>query len=88
MKNIADGGGPAFPLKEPLSNDWQGMTLCDYFAGQALAGLSQFILAHSSQSYMEQASKQAKLPYDALLARIAYQLADAMMAERNKGGAA
>jgi hypothetical protein len=28
-------GGAAFPLKQPMSNDFQGMTLLDYFAAHA-----------------------------------------------------
>ena len=34
-----NNGGPAFPQKEPLSNDWHGMSLRDYFAAQALQGI-------------------------------------------------
>lgn len=35
-------GGPAFPVSIPGCGDngWHGMTLRDWFAGQALAGLS------------------------------------------------
>ena len=36
--NINDGG-PAFPLKEPLTSDCLGMSLRDYFATAALQGL-------------------------------------------------
>ena len=34
--NAANDGGPAFPMSE---GDWSGMSLRDWFAGQALAGL-------------------------------------------------
>jgi len=37
--NNTNTGGPAFPLKEPMSNDFQGMTLRDYFAAKAMQGL-------------------------------------------------
>jgi len=37
MSTINDGG-PAFPLKEPLSSDHEGMTLRDYFAAKAMQG--------------------------------------------------
>ena len=30
---------PAFPQKEPLTSDAQGMTLRDYFAAKALGGM-------------------------------------------------
>ena len=33
-----NNGGPAFPLKEPMSSDSEGMTLRDYFAAKALQG--------------------------------------------------
>jgi hypothetical protein len=59
---------PAFPTRyadDPLT---QGMTLRDWFAGQALAG----IMAQSSQ---------ALLTADA---RFCYEMADAMLAERAK----
>lgn len=69
-----DDGGPAFPefsnggiLGPTLQS---GMTLRDYFAGQALAG--------PMVSYEEHT-------FDAA-ARVAYALADAMIAERKKAG--
>jgi hypothetical protein len=36
----ADNGGPAFPNPAPLDDRYPGMTLRDYFAGQALAALA------------------------------------------------
>lgn len=33
-------GGPAFPLKEPLTSDSEGMTLRDYFAAKAISTLN------------------------------------------------
>ena len=32
-------GGPAFPLKQPLTSDYLGMSLRDYFAAKALCGM-------------------------------------------------
>ena len=32
-------GGPAFPLKEPLTSDYLGMSLRDYFAAKAMQSL-------------------------------------------------
>lgn len=34
-----DTGGPAFPFSELNGGDYSGMTLRDWFAGQALAGV-------------------------------------------------
>lgn len=68
-------GGPAFPQHSvPVYQErphlW-GMSLRDYFAGQALVGT----LAGPDAG-----------PRDKDIARRAYELADAMLAERGKGG--
>ena len=39
MSEKINDGGPAFPLKEPLTSDCLGMSLRDYFATDALQGL-------------------------------------------------
>ena len=74
-----DSGGAAFP--RPVSRDeitetyaWEqeGMTLRDYFAAKAMEGL----LAQSNGS--------ALLSTPKIGATFAYQVADAMLAERNK----
>jgi len=64
---------PAFPHKR-VSNMYPdqfvyegGMTLRDYFAGQALIGLFQIKVTDDKRS------------------EIAYKIADAMLAEREKG---
>ena len=60
-------GGPAFPLASPhglFTNG--GMSLRDYFAGQALSG----IMSGSSRTNFEIVSKEA------------YKLADHMLARR------
>lgn len=78
-----DDGGPAFPAKWDDHHDHlgnpdgtSGMTLRDWFAGQALAGLA----ANKKQT-------EAALglgPEDArvLLAKTSYAIADAMLAAR------
>ena len=58
----------AFPLKEPLSNDELGMTLRDYFAAKAMEALISD-------------GRNAGLK---IIASDAYQIADAMLAERVK----
>jgi hypothetical protein len=67
-----NGGGPAFPLSNTDPDDYipfPGMTLRDYFAGQALAGLA-------SKTYSTATNKA--------LAKRSYALADAMLAERER----
>ena len=72
-----DNGGSAFPVREWIGpNDqmiWPetGMSLRDWFAGQALAGLSSRLGYHPK-------SDPADVVGDA------YTLADAMIAERSK----
>ena len=61
-------GGQAFPTMSPTEYI-PGMSLRDWFAGQALTG----IMARTEW-------KLAFLP-----ARLAYQIADAMLAAREKG---
>lgn len=62
---MKDQGGPAF-----LVDDCCGMTLRDWFAGQALAGM--------------QASVTEDWPDPEIVAEKAYQCADAMLEERAK----
>lgn len=71
-KTQKDDGGYAFPLTGDTPNyrdRADGMTLRDWFAGQALVGL------HASSDGVYRSSSVAKLAYDQ---------ADAMIAERNK----
>jgi hypothetical protein len=56
-------GGPAFPIP---TDDWRGMTLRDWFAGQALMGK----LAYCDEVRI------------GLVAEEAYMYADAMLAQR------
>ena len=54
-------GGPAFPI---LRSDQPGMTLRDWFAGQALAGL----LANGGAQFWEGDAQNAYAAADAMLA--------------------
>ena len=66
-----DDGGPAFPNRGVNSHgpsNYDGMTLRDWFAGQALIGE----LAAANMATSE------------ALARCSYGMADAMLAERNR----
>ena len=69
-------GGPAFPGRDfetrPFS---RGMTLRDYFAGQAVAALVHDEVSHCPQGRNADGTA---------IARRAYAVADAMLAEREK----
>ena len=74
MNQINDGG-PAFPHLETTSrgepyHDHLGMTLRDYFAAAALQGV---MAAHTSGGCL----------VDDLYAKYAYDLADAMLKQRD-----
>lgn len=68
-------GGPAFPVTGVSAEGGyitqRGLSLRDYFAGQALAGIM------SNENYNEE-------PYD-VCAATAYMFADAMLAAREEG---
>lgn len=78
MSAPINDGGPAFPSPTTYHLNGQveygtfGMSLRDWFAGQVLAGIM------SARSYTDVA--------EWVPAR-AYEIADAMLAERSKGGA-
>lgn len=71
MTDKREDGGPAFPTEPrgPVYGDkYDGMTLRDWFAGQALAG----IIAHPNLEGWE----------PAITAKWAYEIADAMLEAR------
>ena len=73
MTDKPNDGGPAYPtLHIPDSSPpaWSGMSLRDYFAGQALAGIMTTDIAMEMHSHE--------------IASEAYHRADAMLAERDK----
>uniref|UniRef100_A0A6H1Z7K8 Uncharacterized protein n=1 Tax=viral metagenome TaxID=1070528 RepID=A0A6H1Z7K8_9ZZZZ len=71
-------GGPAFPFVPNAAQRQRnpGMSLRDWFAGQALIGL----LGITSRAPDAEAAGQAVL----VIGPAAYQLADALLAEREK----
>lgn len=87
-----DDGGPAFPRADDVSNSNAGMTLRDWFAGQALTqavedyGQPQM----GAGSTVRRNHGSPVLPYSApalgtredIIARQAYRYADAMLAAR------
>jgi hypothetical protein len=70
---VKNDSGPAFPANVPAGDCWRhvpGMTLRDYFAAKAIQGT----LANSA--YHDDSTPA--------LAKWAYELADALIAERSK----
>lgn len=63
-------GGPAFPVQDAASWQAHGMTLRDYFAAKAMLGLMHW-----------DALPAGDFPH---AAAEAYELADAMLAQRDK----
>ena len=74
-------GGPAFPSTNSVSvggittNGYPGMTLRDYFAAAAMGRLHIIV---------PEEANLAGLEFVDALAKRAYQVADAMLAERDK----
>lgn len=76
-----ENGGPAYPSRNRVTfgkmttGGHIGMTLRDYFAGQALDGLSAHVIGAEKRPGETNAQAHA---------RVAYSFADAMLAERAK----
>lgn len=93
MSEQVDDGGPAFPTAEvqrtrnieggftvAFKDGAQGMSLRDWFAGQALAGLAGVLL--TDPNAITTSARLHKEPASGFLASTAYQMADAMLAAR------
>lgn len=83
-KPTLNDGGPAFPVAEnhKVAADipWTcGMTLRDYFAGQALVGCFNFWAQVQRMSTIGDPDQKA-------ITQLAYEYADAMLAARATGG--
>lgn len=79
MSKIEDGG-PAFPVPQVTGTGSRGMSLRDWFAGQALEGL--FAAEANPRTGVEVEPFNSKhCPW---FAQLAYELADAMLKERSK----
>ena len=73
---MSDNGGPAFPVSKHPEQQFpyaEGMTLRDWFAGQALAGL---LASGATKIGGEELTFEGR-------AAISYAQADAMLKERN-----
>lgn len=84
-QNNIDEGGPAFPLHVPAiigepDTYWNGMSLRDWFAGQALAGMQtqwKYIELYLTSCGSGKAEDVRKF-----MAWASYEQADAMLAAR------
>jgi hypothetical protein len=80
---MIEDGGPAFPSVARDGN-WQpkcdGMSLRDYFAAKAMAGM---LNGEDSPNFINGIPKPAE-KWNAMLAKFAYAISDAMLAERSK----
>ena len=88
---MAHDGGPAFPMTCPGNHpngrpcsDYHstgaGMSLLDWFAGQALLGIAAGVLFANAATGQDASG----LDTDAEAAQSAYRLAKAMLAEKDK----
>ncbi len=75
-------GGPAFPLHGSLNHT--GMTLRDWFAGQALAGSVANPITAQEARESERNGDASGARFQKLIAQACFELADAMLAERDK----
>lgn len=86
---IGDDGGQAFSFVEPPTSCGvaPGMTLRDWFAGQALVGELAATNTNSAASATVQAASENGRSIEEQVAANCYDLADAMLAARKEGGA-
>ena len=78
-------GGPAYPRMSVATEGYDGMSLRDYFAGQALAGLivARCQLAIETSDCSD-AETRLEVMKPSSLAGESYRHADAMLREREK----
>jgi hypothetical protein len=77
-------GGPAFPVvaENGLGHVADGMSLRDWFAGQALAGMMSGGFK-PNEAMDDDPEWEGQKDYKTPFALVAYRIADAMLAERN-----
>ena len=81
--NQTNNGGAAFPVQDIGVHGYYGMTLRDYLAAQALPAILA-VPEDGIQSWAPDAKGGGELTAAEAWARNAYQIADAMLAERAK----
>ena len=85
MTDKINDGGPAFPpTHDPKTHD-SGMSLRDYFAGQALAN-GEICTGSASEFYLQAwFGNRGGITREEITTRQAYNHSDAMIAARNGG---
>lgn len=80
-----DDGGPAFACAAENGHQ-EGMSLRDWFAGQALAGVQERYDRHGVPEYELKAmfGGRSGLRREEIISAVAYQQADAMLAQRKE----
>lgn len=73
-----DDGGSAFPYKSSYGDVFEGMTLHDYFAGQALMGILSSVNVFSSDSVEERENNFRAVINNSFL------VADLMISEKRR----
>lgn len=76
-------GGPAFGHGNPEQGGDPGMSLRDWFAGQAIAGL---LANEDAVGDIQITARQDGVAYPEMAASIAFNIADAMLAHRTGEG--
>lgn len=90
MNSTTNDGGPAFPVTastgDPRDGVYcrDGMSLRDWFAGQALAGYARSLLTQYASDVLCKLNERHGVSTSDTIATMAYELSDAMLAERNK----
>ena len=77
-------GGPAFPISDTFHPDYTGMSLRDWFAGQALAGELATMFSIDRVRAMAKVAKEDRISESEVLAGMCYAYADAMLAARKE----
>lgn len=81
MSDLGETGGPAFPEGDAV---FGGMSLRDWFAGQALAGWMAHY-SHKDDHPAENSDASEYPTWDArMVAQRSYEMADAMLKERSR----
>lgn len=89
MKTI-DDGGVAFPVSIPGCGDngWQGMSLRDYFAAKCIpTAFEKFKDGMKEYELIQLCGDRGGIKSQEIIAAIAYELADAMIARRSRAPA-
>jgi len=85
-------GGPAFPALHSIDGNWvkdprpeyAGMSLRDYFAGQALVGVCASVSSREQVFALYNDARKHGVETEEYIAKASYALADALLAEREK----